>query len=385
MENTKNIKQIIALLLVIAVFVVAGCLGLKNQNGPASVLVSIEPIKIGFVGPLTGDVAVWGQSGLAGAELATKEVNDMGGINGRKIELIIEDDNTSEGGSVNAVNKLINIDKVTALLLGGGSGATASVVPIAQSNKIPSMVTIASMPSITSVGDYIFRSTQSDSSQGKFAADFVFDTLDKKNISIIYVTNAWGAGVEGVFKKEYLAKGGKIIYENGVLETDIDLKGELFKVKNNGSDALYFPVYPANALAGFKQIKELGITIPVVSGDTIDGNDILKNPVAEGIIYTAPKIYSPEEFLRKINSLKGFETLQPNTAAPTSYDGAKILFSAIERAGTNDSSKIKEELMKTSYVGVSNPVMEFDKNREVRTPVFEAKIVKNGVVESYTE
>ena len=342
------------------------------------------PIKIGVSAPLTGDVAIWGQSGLAGIELAVKEVNDGGGINGRKVELVVEDDKALPENSVNAVNKLINIDKVVALIISSGSGATSAAVPIAQNNKIPSMITVASAPSITGAGNYIFRPTPADSSQGKFAADFILDRLNKKNVAVLYTTNAWGSGVEGIFKKEFLARGGKIAYESGVLETDQDLRGELLKVKNSGAEALYFPAYPANALAGFKQIKELGLNILVICGDAIDGNDVLKNPAAEGIIYTLAKINSPDEFIRKLNSLKGFENLKPNIAAPTSYDGAKILFEAIKKIGT-DGPKIKEELSKTYYTGVSNPIIEFDGNREIKNPVFEVKIIKNKQAILYEE
>jgi branched-chain amino acid transport system substrate-binding protein len=153
-------------------------------------------------------------------------------------------------------------------------------------------------------------------------------------------------------------------------------------VKNSEAEVIYSPVYPTNALAEFKQMKELNINLPVVCGDAVDGTDVLKNSAAEGIMYTVAKINLPDEFIAKINSLKGFESLKPNTAAPTGYDGAKILFLAIEKAGTTDGSKIKEELLRT-YNGVSNSIIEFDENREVKNTVFEVKTVKGGKVTSY--
>lgn len=369
---------------IIAIFVVGVIwYGFSQKQTPAREK-NTSSIKIGVSAALTGESASWGQNGLAGIELAAKEINDNGGIYGRKIELIIEDDKASPQESANVVNKLINIDKVVALIMSNGSGATSAAAPIAQKNGIPTMVTIATNPSITKIGDYIFRVMPSDSSQGKFAADFVSERLNKKTLAILYVNNAWGKGLTDEFKKEFLAVGGKVAYEGSVLETDKDLKVELLKVKNSGAEVLYFPVYPTNALIGFKQIKELGINLPVICGDSIDGNEILQNSASEGIMYTLSKINSPKEFVEKINSLKGFENLTTNIGAATSYDGAKILFMAIGKTGI-DGTTIKNELSKTHYSGVSNPTIEFNDNREVNNPTFEVKIVKDRQAVTYTE
>lgn len=341
-------------------------------------------IKIGVSAALTGESAIWGQNGLAGIELATKEINDRGGVNGKKIELIVEDDKASPQEIANAVNKLINIDKVVALMISSGSGATSVAVPIAQKNGIPTIVSIATAPSITQTGDYIFRVMPSDLSQGKFAADFISERLNKKNVAILYVKNAWGEGLKDEFKKEFLAINGKVAYEGGILETDTDLKVELLKVRNSGAEILYFPVYPNSALIGFKQIKELGINLPIIGGDAIDGNEILQSSVSEDIMYTLSKINSPEEFAKRINSLKGFENLKTNIGAAPSYDGAKILFEAIGKAGIN-GAMIKNELSKTYYFGVSNPIIEFNESREINNPEFEVKIVRNQQAVPYPE
>lgn len=341
-------------------------------------------IKIGVSASLTGDSAIYGQSSLAGIELATKEINENGGVNGKKIELIVEDDKGSPQEIANVVNKLINIDKVVSIIISSGSGATSVAVPITQRNGIPTVVSNATAPSITQTGNYIFRVIPSDSSQGKFAADFIYKKLNKNSVAILYVKNAWGEGLKNEFKKGFLALSGKITYEGSILETDKDLKAELFKVKNSKAETLYFPAYPTSALIGFKQIKELGINIPVIGGDAIDGSEILQDSVSEGIMYTLPKINSPEEFVGKINSLKGFENLKPNIGAATSYDGAKILFETIGRAGL-DKVIIKNEMSKTYYSGVSNPIIEFDENREIKNPTFEVRVIKNQRAATYSE
>jgi len=377
----SKLHKLLIAVAVIVVAVVAVTLNAKSNK----MVINNETIKIGVSTALTGgDVAIWGQSAMAGIQLATNEINDVGGINGRKIELVVEDDKASAQDSVGAFNKLINIDRVAAIIVATGSGATSSAVPVAQNNNIPTMVTIGSAPSITGVGDYIFRVVPADSAQGKFAANFVAKELNKNNVAILYTKNAWGEGLDGEFKKEFLTAGGKIVYENSILETDEDLRSELLKIKNSGAEVIYFPSYPKNALAGLKQMKELGIDLTVVGGDAIDGTDVLKNSAAEGFVYTLPKLGSPEEFLKRINSLKGFESLKPNIAASVSYDGAKVLFAAIAKAGT-DATRIKSELAKTNYQGISNPIIEFNSNREIKSPTFEARIIKDKQAVSYQQ
>lgn len=369
--STKQIIVVLVALLIVAnaIFFVPKLTGKAvNENN--------QLIKIGLIGVMSGEAATWGQSGLAGATLAVNEINEKGGINGRKVQLISEDDKLSAKDSANAFNKLINIDEVVAIIGSSGSGPTIAGIPIAQDNKVPFMTVCASAPKVTQVGNYIFRDYPSDSFQGKFAAEFLFNKLGKKKVAFMYINNDWGVGIKPVFEKRFKELGGEIVYETSFMQDQKDFKTEISKVKEANAEALYFLVYPSTALAGFKQIKEMNLDIPVYAGDAIEDEAVWDSQYSEGIMYGVAKINYPDSFKKKINNLPGFEDLKPNFAAATGYDAMKIIAKAIEKVGT-DKQKLRDEIAKTSYNGISSPVIEFNSNGDLKEAVFEAKIIKN--------
>jgi branched-chain amino acid transport system substrate-binding protein len=368
----------IILWIVVAIIVIGGIwygVSKKPTVSIPTVPTTKEPIKIGYIGALSGEAASWGQNGLAGITLAVKEINDKGGINGRKVEIIAEDDKCSAEG-VSAMNKLVNVDKVIGILGPICSASAGPSLPIAQNSGVPVVILIASAPHLTEIGDYIFRVYPSDAFQGQVGADFIFNKLGKKKVAIVYVKNDWGEGIKEVFKTRFKELKGEIVYEGGVLQDQKDFRIEITKVKSSGADALYLPVYPANAVSALKQIKEMGLKIPVVDGDAFDGEEVVKSGYADGAIYTVAKVNIPEDFKVKIKSLPGFENLQISIVAPFGYDAAKVMFLAIEKAGV-DRQAIKEALKTTSYQGISNPLIEFDENGDLKNPAFEVKIIKN--------
>ena len=235
-------------------------------------------------------------------------------------------------------------------------------------------MTIGSAPKITKTGDYIFRTYPSDSIQGDYGAGVIFNELGKKKVAMIYVKNDWGEGIKDVFKDKYEGLGGELVYESGVLQSEDDFRTEITKVKQSGAEALYIPLYPINLVAILNQAKEMNLDIPMLGADASDGDQGVLD-VGEGYMYTVVKVDSSEEFRSKLRAIKGFENLNPNVAAPVSYDGAKILFLAIEKVGT-DPQKLRDELAKTSYQGISN-FIEFDENGDLKNAHFETKIIKN--------
>lgn len=230
---------------------------------------------------------------------------------------------------------------------------------------------------MTKIGENIFRDYPSDSSQGNFAAEFIYNDMKKDQVAIIYVQNEWGTGIKDVFSKKFKELGGEIVYTSGILQTETDFRTEISKLKLSNAEAIYFPVYPKNAVSGLKQMRELDMAIPVIGGDILGGDEVVKSGYAEDLIYITGKIGLPEEFKARINSLEGYNDLNLNMVAPTGYDGAMILLSTIEKVGTDKEGIIKE-LANTSYHGISNPVIEFDENGDLKTPTFEVKVIKGG-------
>lgn len=365
-------KRIIGVLTLIALLVVAGCTSTPTGNvtGPKK-----EDIKIGLLLPLTGEAASWGQNALAGITLATNKVNAKGGINGQKIKLIAEDDGCSPD-SVSAIQKLINVDQVTAILGPICSAAAGPAVPIAQQNGVPTVMVAASAPDLTKTGDFIFRVYPSDAFQGKEGAEFIFNKLGNKEVAVVYVQNDWGEGIKNVFIQHFESLGGKVVYEAGVTQAATDLRTELTKIENSGAEVLYFPVYPNNGLAGFKAAKEMGLDLTIVGADAFAGEEVVQSGFGDGVIYSVPKIEGPDSFNAQINSVPGFADLQISIAAPLGYDAAGVMFSAIQKAGT-DRAAIKSALQQTSYPGVSTELIEFDSIGDLKSAIYEFNTIQN--------
>ena len=374
-QTTKWIVGVIIAVVVVAV----GYSVIKDPSAPKET----GPIKIGIIAPLSGEAASWGDNFLAGAELAKKEINDAGGVNGRLIEFVVEDDQCESAAGVSAINKLISIDKVDVIAGPVCSSVGGPALPIAQDNAVPTII-VASAPHLTAIGDYIFRTYSSDAFQGKFGAEFIYDDLGKRKAAVVYVKNDWGQGLRDVFVAKFKELGGEVVYDEGVSQDSNDLRTQISKIKTSGADVLYFPVYPTNAIAGLKQIKDLSLDISIVGADAFSGEEVLSSPGAEGVLYTVGKIDNPEDFIQKVKSLPGKEDLAINVVAPIGYDTIKAFAAVMESADTN-AEKIKKGLNTLRISGISIPTIEFDEVGDLKTPQAEVMIIKNNKAETYSQ
>ena len=226
-----------------------------------------ENIKIGFIGPLSGDVASMGQSAKAAVELAVEEINSNGGVSGRPLEVIYEDGKCEPKDSTSAANKLVNIDGVAVIIGGLCSGETLAAAPIAEIGKTVLLSYCSSNPKITEAGDYIFRDYPSDAFQGKVAAEKIYNELNAKNVAILYCLGDWCVGIKDVFKKRFGELGGSITIEEGYEQDARDLRTQITKIKDSKPDLIYFLGYTEASIVGLKQLKEMGVEIPKFGGD----------------------------------------------------------------------------------------------------------------------
>ncbi len=353
--------------IVIIVLIIWGIIALEDNTSKET-----GPIKIGVSLPLTGEAASYGEGGMGGLQLALKEINETRGADARKIELIIEDDQCDSTGST-VFNKLVNVDKVVAIIGPLCSAAAGPAIPVAQNAGIPTIIW-ASAPNLTQTGDFIFRTYPSDSFQGIFSAEHIKNTLGKSKVAIVYVKNDWGQGLHDVFVKKFTELGGTIVFDEGVAQDTKDLKTIMSKVKAANPDLVYYPMYPAGAIAGLKQAKTIGLNVPFFSGDAFDTNEVLV-PESEGVQYSIFKVNNPDEFTAKVKELTGGKTT--NLMTPLTYDGLKILVSIIDKVGT-DNKAIQAELAKLSYKGVSLPLIELGADRELKAADFVIKEIKGG-------
>jgi len=364
--------------LVVILLIICGLIWVSCQKK-----VEEKVVKIGAVLVLTGPNAKAGQSAKQGIEMAVEEINASGGVKSRKIKVIYEDDGGEPQKSVSAVQKLINVDKVLAILGPMWSSCVLAVAPIVESKGVVILSPTASSPKITYAGDYIFRNTYSDAIEGAKTAEFASKELKYGKAGILFINNDYGVGLKDAFKRKFEELGGKIVIDEGYDPKTTDFRTILVKVKERSPEVIYIAGYSEMGQL-LRQMRETGIKIPVLSCIMFEISDIAKvaGKAAEGVIYAYPS-YDPEKgneitlkFAKKFKEKYG--TL-PDPEAAFSYDAVKILALAMEKGGFT-SEDIKNALYKIKgYNGVTGKT-SFDENGDVIKPVG-FKRVHNGKYE----
>lgn len=347
-----------------------------------------KEIKIGAILPLTGDAAIYGQELKNGIDLALDEINTRGGIKGKLIKVIYEDDAGDAKGGVAAINKLIKIEKVPVIIGGAMSSVAMSIAPIAQNEKTVFLSPTATAPALSNAGKYFFRIWPSDNYDGQIMADFAFNKLNLRRISILYVNSDYGKGIEEVFSSEFKKYGGKVISSEGYELGTKDFRSHLTKIKSLSPDAIYLPGYYKELSGILRQIKELRIKSKLLSVNSFYDPKLINiaGNAAEGAIFTYP-LYDAEseesvikEFVSKFNKKYG---KKPDAFAVQGYDAMNIVGYAIEHGGNTNDAIQKAMSTINDYQGVGGK-MSFDKNGDVIKRL-RILTVKNGKFVTYQE
>lgn len=335
-----------AFLLVVGL--IAGC------GKPAS-----NDIKIGMVYELTGNTASYGTSAANGAKLAFKAINAGGGVLGKPIQLVTADNKGEPSESANAMTKVITQDKVVAITGVTVSSCGIAASAVAEANKIPFVVAAAVNPKVTvdertkKVKDYTFRACFIDSFQGVVGVNFAVNSLKAKNVAIM-TDNAsdYSKGLVGIFREEFVKKGGKIVAEEAYLQKDQDYKPILTKIKAQNPDLIYIPGYYEDVGKVIKQARELGLNMPILGGDAWD-SPVLVELAGPGPLNNTffTNFYSVED--KNPTSNKFVEAYKkeygaiPDSMAAMGYDAANLLVDAIKRAGSVEAVKVRDALAGT--------------------------------------
>jgi branched-chain amino acid transport system substrate-binding protein len=241
-----------------------GLTGCKSGGG--------DTIKVGEYASLTGKEATYGAAMHEGTVLAIEQANAAGGVLGKKIELITEDDQSKAGEPSNAVTKLISKDGVVAVLGEFASSRSLEGGPICQNNKIPMISPGSTNPAVTQIGDYVFRVCFTDPFQGTALANFATGTLNAKKVAILTdVKSDYSKGLAKFFKEKYLADGGVVVSELDFNGGDKDFKAQLTTIKNSNPDAILVPAYYNDVALICIQAKQLGINVPPHAGGNRQG------------------------------------------------------------------------------------------------------------------
>jgi len=370
----KTTKWIVGIVVVVIIVFV----GYYVSKGPSQPT-STEPIKIGVVAPFTGDAGALGENVKVAIEIARDEINQAGGVNGRDIQVIFEDGKCNGKDAANAATKLINIDKVL-VVMGMCSAETLAIAPLAEQAKVLLISPSSTNAKVTTAGDYVFRFIPSDSFQGKFAADYLINTLGKKKIAILYSLNDWATGIKDVFKQRTEEIGGTIVGEEGYQQESRDLRSQIIKLKELNPDAIYFLGYTEATIVGLKQMQELGVTTTIFGGDAWDDPTIPQKAgaAANGARYSiAANQQLPQSFLDEMKKRPGGEAM--NSYSPRAYDILKVLAGIISETGDN-TDKIKNALYKLKdYQGIADKY-SLDANGDIETANFTIKEMQDGVI-----
>ncbi len=335
-----------------------------------------DTIKVGVYGDLTGATSSFGQSTKNGIELAVEEINKAGGVNGKQIELVIEDDQGRPEQAKTVVSKLISQDKVQAVLGEVASTNSLAAAPVAQEAKIPMISPSSTNPKVTETGDYISRVCFIDPFQGSTMAKFAATTLKAKTAAILGDVNSdYSKGLTQFFEEEFTKQGGKIVAKEAYTQTDPDFKGQLTKIRELKPDVLYIPGYYGQVGIIAKQARELGMNMPLLGGDGWDspelwklGGESLKNAYISNH-YSADN--PAPEIQNFVKAYKAKFNVVPDSLAALAYDAAKVLADAIKRAGgAGDSAKLKDMINATkNFAGVTGMITLDDKRNAVKPAV----------------
>lgn len=350
--------MLILSITLIAGIMISGCGKSANEN----------EILIGEFSSLTGTAGAFGTSTHQGLGLAVEEINSTGGVLGKKIRVQTEDDQSKPEEAATAVTKLINRDKVKAVIGEVASGRSLAAAPICQSNSIPMITPSSTNPKVTQVGDYIFRVCFIDPFQGTVCANFAFNSLKVKRVAILKdVKNEYSIGLTEFFTNKFKELGGTIVAEQAYSEGDNDFKAQLTALKASDPEIIFLPGYYGEAALIIKQARELKINIPFLGGDGWDSAKLLEigGEAMNGTYYC--NHYTPDDTSAIVRGFvekyKAKYNVVPDAIAALAYDAGRILFAAMQRAGTTDGVKVRDQIASTkNFPGVAG-VVTIDANR----------------------
>jgi branched-chain amino acid transport system substrate-binding protein len=348
-----------------------------------SVIFAQDEIVIGEYASLTGGSASFGQSSHKGTALAIDEINTAGGVLGKKLKLITEDDQSQAGQPATIARKLISQDKAVAILGEVASSKSLEAAPICQQNKIPMISPASTNPKVTEVGDYIFRVCFIDPFQGTVMSKFA-QSKGWKNVAVLTdVKQDYSVGLAEFFIKDFKESGGQIVKEQKYSTGDKDFKPQLTSIKAAKPDAIFVPGYYAEVSLIAKQARLLGIKAPLLGGDGWVGDSLLKvaGNALDGSFFSchfssADKSPVVQGFVEKFKAKYNGET--PDDMAALGYDSAMILADAIKRAGSTEPEKLRDAIAATKeHQGITGKIT-LDEHRNANKPAVILTIGNGG-------
>lgn len=368
-------KRLLAALMVCALVALplAGC---QNGDNTGS---SGDKIVIGGLAPKTGSVSVYGIATNNGIQLAFEEINKAGGVLGKQIEYICEDEKGDATEATNAYRKLVNQNKVVAIIGDVTSKPAAAVAQASVADNMPVLTATATALNVTQAGKNVFRVCFTDPEQGEIMANYT-KKLGKKTAAIIYDTSDdYSKGLRDSFKATAEKLGITVVADEGYANSKVvDFKAQLTNIKAKNPEVLFVPTYYENAALIAVQAKEIGLNAQFIGADGWDSVigkiDKTNMDAVNGAFYCSQ--YTAESTDQRVQDfIKNYKArfnMDPNQFSVLGYDAAYMMVKAIKNAGSTDKQAIIDALAKLEYNGLTGQ-MHFDENRN---PVKTAIIIK---------
>ncbi len=339
-------------------------------------------IKISLACPLTGDVAAMGQGMKRATEIAIEEANSSNKFHGIKLELAAFDDRADPKEAVNIANQIVSDSKIYGVVGHLNSGCSIPASQVYAKHNLLMISPASTNPKLTAQGlKNVFRICTTDDVQGSFAANYIIDKLKLNYVSVIHDKTAYGQGIAEEFKKQFEARKYKVLSFDGINLGDKDFKALLTRIKNIAPQLIYFGgMYTEGGLIS-KQANELGLNIPIFSGDGIFTPEYIKigGKTTEGdyasmIGSPAEKLPEAKEFIEKYKAKYPDVDMQPYD--PYTYEAACIIIDAIEKTNM-DKTKMSDYVSNLKYSGVIG-ITSFDKKGDTLNKTISIYKVKDG-------
>jgi branched-chain amino acid transport system substrate-binding protein len=359
---------------------VAGVFALFALAGTAA---AQETVKFGVAGAHSGDLASYGISGLRGVEQAVKEINAKGGVMGKQIQIVPEDDECKPEKATNAANKLLS-EKVPLVIGHICSGATKSAMGIYKDAKILAMSPSATNPDLTQSGNYpnFFRTIASDDAQAKLEVEFALNTLKFTKIAVLHDKGDYGKGL-AEFAKKFLEASGKakvVLYE-GITPGAVDYSAVIQKIKKSGAEAVIYGGYHPEAAKLVMGMRKKKMNTVFISDDGVKDDTFIKvaKEYAEGVYATGPKDTSQNPMtVAAVEAHKAEYKADPGAFYLNAYAATLALANAINKAGSTDYDALSKTL-RAEYVETPIGKIRFDERGDAIGVGFSVYQVQKGV------
>jgi branched-chain amino acid transport system substrate-binding protein len=341
-------------------------------------------ILVGFYGSLTGDGASFGQSSREGAELAVDELNAAGGVLGRQLRLLVEDDQSKPEEASNAVTKLVTQDKVVAVIGEVASRRTLAAAPIAQRYQIPMITPASTNEKVTEVGDYVFRVCFIDPFQGEVLAKFAYNDLKARKVAILRdQSQDYSVGLTDSVAQHFVRLGGQVLPPVSYSGGDADFKAALTRIRSEKPDVLFATGYYSEAAIITRQARELGMKMPILGGDGWVGDALQNGREALNNTYISNH-YSgdnPDPVVQNfVSTYKKRFNRAPDAIAALAYDAIKVLADSLTRAQSTEGPKLREAIATADVPGVTGRLKMNAKRNVDKPAVVQEVSYANGKV-----